>query len=85
MRTMAQVNENGIVVNIIVAGNDWNTEGFIEYTEANPAYIGGVYADGKFIPPKPSPDAIFDEESCRWIVPSQIEYLSSMLSNADTV
>ncbi len=45
---MAQVDANGIVINIIVASDDWNVEGFVEYTDDNPAYIGGTYANGMF-------------------------------------
>lgn len=51
MKRMAQVDANGIVVNIIVANDDWNVEGFVEYTDDNPAYIGGIYSDGRFIIP----------------------------------
>lgn len=51
MKRMAQVDANGIVVNIIVTGDDWNVEGFVEYTDNNPAYIGGTYTNGKFIVP----------------------------------
>ena len=70
MKRMAQVDANGIVVNIIVASDDWNVEGFVEYTDNNPAYIGGTYTNGKFIPPKPTPDAVLDEATCQWIVPA---------------
>lgn len=69
MRKMAQVDISGTVVNVIVANEDWNVEGFVEYTDDNPAYIGGTYANGKFIPPKPTPDAVLDEATCQWIVP----------------
>jgi len=69
MRNMAQLDDSGVVVNVIVAGDDWNVEGFVEYTDNNPAYIGGTYANGKFIPPKPTPDAVLDEETCQWILP----------------
>lgn len=51
MRQMAQIDANGIVINIIVANDDWNVEGFVEYTDDNPAYIGGTYTNGKFIVP----------------------------------
>ncbi len=57
MKRMAQVDANGIVVNIIVANDDWNVEGFVEYTDDNPAYIGGIYSDGRFI----IPDIDFNE------------------------
>jgi hypothetical protein len=69
MKRMAQVDANGIVINIIVANDDFNVWGFVEYTDNNPAYIGGTYVNGKFIPPKPTPDATLDEETCQWIVP----------------
>lgn len=68
MKRMAQVDANGIVVNIIVAGDDWNVEGFVEYTDNNPAYIGGSYANGRFIAPRPSNDAVLDEETGMWIM-----------------
>lgn len=69
---MAQVDANGIVVNIIVAGEDWNVEGFVEYTDDKPASIGYTYDPQRdaFIPPKPTPDAVLDEATCQWIVPS---------------
>lgn len=70
MKRMAQVDANGIVVNIIVANDDWNVEGFVEYTDDNPAYIGGIYANGRFIAPRPSDDATLDEATCQWIVPA---------------
>jgi hypothetical protein len=69
MKTMAQINDDGVVVNITIANDDWSVDGFVEYTAANPAYIGGTYANGKFIPPKPTPDAVLDEATCQWIVP----------------
>lgn len=45
-----------IVVNIVVANADWantQTETTVEYTDENPAYIGGDYVDGFFYAPKP--------------------------------
>lgn len=69
MKRMAQIDANGIVINIIVANDDWNVEGFVEYTDDKPAYIGGTYTNGKFIPPKPTPDAVLDEATCQWIAP----------------
>lgn len=72
MKRMAQVDANGIVINIIVAGDDWNVEGFIEYTDDNPACIGGTYVNGKFIPPKPTEDAVLDEATCLWVVPASV-------------
>lgn len=54
MKNMAQVDANGMVLNIIVASEDWNVEGFVEYTDDNPAYIGGSYLNGRFTPPPAS-------------------------------
>jgi hypothetical protein len=84
---MAQVDANGIVVNIIVAGEDWNVEGFVEYTDENPAYIGGTYTNGRFIAPKPSDDAVLDEATGQWIVPSMTAYSVDVdsLSGSDSV
>lgn len=75
MRQMAQVDANGIVVNIIVAGDDWNVEGFVEYTDNKPAGIGYTYDPQRdaFIPPKPTPDAVLDEATCQWIVPTSAD------------
>lgn len=83
MRKMAQVDISGTVVNVIVAGDDWNVQGFVEYTDNNPAYIGGTYANGKFIPPKPTPDAVLDEETCQWIVPA--DFINADSVAADSV
>lgn len=58
---MAQVDANGIVINIIVAGDDWNVEGFVEYTDTNPAYIGGTYSNGQFIGPNIDKNAMPNE------------------------
>jgi hypothetical protein len=55
MRHYAEMN-GSIVVNVIVAADDWTpTEGVIEYTPENPAYIGGDYVEGYFYPPQPFP------------------------------
>lgn len=36
------------------------------------AQIGYTYDESRdaFIPPKPSDDAVLDEETCRWIIPT---------------
>jgi hypothetical protein len=38
----------------------------------NYASIGGIYDPVRdaFIPPKIYPDSVFDEESCRWVIPA---------------
>lgn len=55
MRNYALVNENNIVLNICIADSNWDSTGWIEYTNTNPAYIGGDYVDGYFYAPQPYP------------------------------
>lgn len=50
--------QDGVVVNIVIGDEEWansQADTAVEYTEANPAYIGGDYVDGVFYPPKPFP------------------------------
>lgn len=50
--------KNGIVTNIVIADVEWadaQTDTVIEYTESNPAYIGGEYVNGLFYSPQPFP------------------------------
>jgi hypothetical protein len=61
MKRMAQVDANGIVVNIIVASDDWNVEGFVEYTDDNQVYIGGSYLNDRFSPLLASQDVALEE------------------------
>lgn len=46
MKNLAIV-ENGIVTNVLLADDNFIIENAIEYTDANPAYIGGIY-DGQY-------------------------------------
>lgn len=55
MKNLAQLNEDNIVINIIIANDDFNPEGFVEYTDSNPAIIGGDLVDGFFYSPQPFP------------------------------
>jgi len=86
MRQMAQIDSNGLVVNVIVAGDDWNVEGFIEYTDDKPAGIGYTYDPVRdaFIPPKPTQDAVLDEATCQWIV-TVADVVAADSIGADTV
>lgn len=53
-KNYAVLNENNIVINTIVTSDDFIAEeNFIEYSESNPAYIGGDYFEGNFYAPKP--------------------------------
>jgi hypothetical protein len=49
--------KDGVVVNMIVAEQDWiDTQVGVEYllsTPANPAYVDGLYIDGRFTLPQP--------------------------------
>ena len=56
MKNLAQLNEDNIVINIIIANDDFNPEGlFVEYTDDNPAIIGGDFYLGFFYSPQPYP------------------------------
>lgn len=68
MKTMAILDENNIVVNVIVCNDDeLDTPNQLTYTEANPAFIGGDYVDGYFYPEQPYPSWIRDQG--KWISP----------------
>jgi hypothetical protein len=64
----AQVSDSGQVLNIGVFGNDSIDESWVEYTDANPAYIGGDYIDGYFYPPQPFTSWLRDG-SGNWLSP----------------
>jgi hypothetical protein len=53
MKNYALLNDNNIVVNISIADDSWNSSGWIEYANNNPAFIGGDYIDGYFYPIQP--------------------------------
>ena len=55
MRFFAQLNENNIVLNTSVGRDGWQSEGWVEFTVENPAYIGGDYLGGYFYAPQPYP------------------------------
>jgi hypothetical protein len=72
MSNFAQV-QDGVVVNIIVADNDFisilpNSNEYIEYSEDNPAFIGGEYENGFFYPLKPF-SSWLKNGSGSWIAP----------------
>jgi len=53
MKKFALLDENNTVLNISIADKSWDSSGWIEYTENNPASIGGDYVDGYFYTIKP--------------------------------
>ena len=67
---MAQIGDGNIVLNITVAQDDWNCEGFIEYNDSNPAGIGYTYdsINNVFISPKPEcgHDSLLLNNSSLW-------------------
>ena len=55
MKLMALLDENNKIINTSVANDDWQGENWIEYSSANPAFIGGDYFDNYFYAPQPYP------------------------------
>jgi len=48
--------ENDLVVNVVVAEDEWvdgQTGEIVEYTDENPAFIGGTFVGGYFYKPQP--------------------------------
>jgi hypothetical protein len=66
MKNLAII-ESGIVTNILLAEDDFIIENSIEYTDANPAYIGGTYDGQYFYCPKPF--ASWTADKGKWIPP----------------
>tara|TARA_R110000822_G_scaffold3719_2_gene16081 strand:- start:1733 stop:2020 length:288 start_codon:yes stop_codon:yes gene_type:complete len=71
MRNFALLNENNLVINISVADDNWDSTGWLEYTN-KPCGIGFTYnqAENIFIAPQPYPSWI--REGSYWYAP--IEY-----------
>jgi hypothetical protein len=53
MKNFALLDEKNFVINISIADEDWDSSGWVEYSNSNPAIIGGDYYEGLFYPPKP--------------------------------
>jgi hypothetical protein len=53
MKKFALLNENNLVLNISIADNSWDSTGWVEYNNSNPASIGGDYVDGYFYSVRP--------------------------------
>ena len=70
MKNLAQLDENNKVINISLADNEWLQEGWIEFTEENPASIGYEYdpIDKAFIAPMPTcgHDALTLNQNHQW-------------------
>jgi hypothetical protein len=79
-KNYALVDENNKVINIIIANDNFDSkQNYIEYTDKNPAHIGGDYLDGYFYSPQPFPSwsrnglgswqapvPMPDKENCIW-------------------
>ena len=75
MATYAEINTENIVVNCIVADAEFvatqTDKTYVEYNDTKPAGIGYTYDEARdaFIPPKPYPSWILNEDTCRWEAP----------------
>lgn len=63
----------------------WKQTSYNKRIRKNYAGIGFVYDPIRdaFIPPKPTPDATLDEETCQWIVPA--DFINADSVAADSV
>jgi hypothetical protein len=67
MSYFAKLNKKKIVINISVGNADWDSTGWIEYTDENPAVIGGDYVDGYFY--EIQPYASWTRDKGIWVAP----------------
>jgi hypothetical protein len=70
MKNYAEI-KDGKVVNIIVSSNDFAEDGFIEYTDINPAFILGDYYENVFYPQQPYASWLRDGKG-NWVAPVAI-------------
>jgi hypothetical protein len=68
MKNFALLNDQNIVVNISIGDDNWSDNNWIEFTNDNPAYIGGDYVDGYFYPAQPY--ASWTRNNGQWVSPS---------------
>jgi hypothetical protein len=68
MKNFALLDENNKVLNISIGDNTWELEGWVEYTNENPAHIGGDYVDGYFYAPQPFPS--WTRNKGNWLAPT---------------
>ena len=70
MKTVAQIDNQNQVINIILVDDNFETnDTYIEYTANNPAHINGDYFEGLFYAPKPFASWSRDGAG-NWIAPS---------------
>jgi hypothetical protein len=70
MKTFAKLDSNGVVLNISIADDSWDSLGWVEYTETNPAIIGGDFVDHYFYSPQPYPSWIRNKGI--WNAPTEL-------------
>jgi len=68
MKTYALLDKNNVVINISVADDSWDSTGWIQYTNDNPAIIGGTFIDGYFYDSQPYPS--WKANKGTWIPPT---------------
>lgn len=68
MKNFALLDENNKVLNISIANDDWTQEGWVEYTNDNPAYVDGDLVDGYFYAPQPFPS--WTRNNGQWLPPT---------------
>ena len=68
MKKYALLNDNNIVINISIANDVWDNTGWIEYTDNNPASVGGDYVNDYFYCVQPY--ASWTRDNGRWLPPS---------------
>lgn len=70
MKNYAEV-KDGKVSNIIVSSDSFTQDGFIEYTDENPAFIHGDYFENVFYPQQPYSSWTRDGKG-NWLAPVAI-------------
>jgi hypothetical protein len=68
MKKFALLDENNIVINISIADDSWDSTGWVEYIDSNPAFIGGDYVDGYFYSVQPYPS--WTRNQGNWLPPT---------------
>jgi hypothetical protein len=67
VKLFALLDSDNKVINISQAQDDWSAEGWIEYQETNPAFIGGDLVNGYFYSPQPF--ASWSRNQGTWVAP----------------
>jgi hypothetical protein len=70
MKSFALIDSQNTIINISQADDDWSADGWIEYDETNPAFVGGDFVDGFFYPPQPF--ASWSRDQGKWRAPIEM-------------